>query len=217
MKSEQKKYDLHIHSKYSACSNSPVIEILKRAKKSGLNGIAITDHNKIKGAVEAKKLNKDRDFEVIVGSEIKTDNGEILAYYLNKEIKPGKFEEVVEKAREQGALVAIAHPYAEIRKRLRRPFKSKVDAVECFNQRMLFNINNIKARQLAEKLKVAKIAGSDSHFIFEIGNTYTIFDEDLRKAVLTRKTAFKGVSFLGLLGTSKSILKKRVLDKFKSK
>ena len=79
------KYDLHIHSKYSACSNSSLKDIIKKAKKTSLDGIAITDHNIIKGALEAKKLNKNKDFEVIVSSEIKTDNGEILAYYINEE------------------------------------------------------------------------------------------------------------------------------------
>ena len=86
------KYDLHMHTHYSKCSNLKPEILLKIAKKRGLNGIAITDHNVVEGALKVKKLNKDKDFEVIVGEEISTDAGEVLAYYLNKEIKKGKFK-----------------------------------------------------------------------------------------------------------------------------
>ena len=63
------KYDLHVHTKYSKCSNLKPSVILKRAKEKGLNGIAIADHNTIKGALEVKKLNKGNSFEVIVGED----------------------------------------------------------------------------------------------------------------------------------------------------
>jgi predicted metal-dependent phosphoesterase TrpH len=212
MKSEQKNYDLHIHSKYSSCSNNSIKAILKRAKKVGLNGIAVTDHNEIKGAFEAKKSNKDKNFEIVIASEIKTDNGDVLAYYINEQIKPGRFEDVVDKIHKQGGLAAIAHPYAEMRLHVKRKINVKVDAVESFNPRTLLPVNNIKAERLAERLKAAKIAGSDSHFIFEIGTAYTLFDGDLRKSILKRKTSFKGRSTYGLVGGTLSAIKKRVLD-----
>ena len=73
------KYDLHVHTNYSKCSNMKLEVLLKTAKKRGLNGIAVTAHNTIEGALKAKKLNKDRNFEVIVGEEVSTAQGDVLA------------------------------------------------------------------------------------------------------------------------------------------
>ena len=81
------KYDLHTHTNYSKCSNLKPEILLKIAKKRGLNGLAVTDHHKIKGALKVSKLNRDKNFEVIIGEEVTTDFGEVLAYYINKEIK----------------------------------------------------------------------------------------------------------------------------------
>ena len=88
------KYDLHTHTCYSKCSNMKPDVLLNAAKKRGLNGIAVTDHNTIKGALEVKKLNKDKDFEVIVGEEISTTAGDVLAHYINKPIKSTNFFEL---------------------------------------------------------------------------------------------------------------------------
>ncbi|MCG8571012.1 MAG: PHP domain-containing protein [Spirochaetes bacterium] len=105
------KYDLHTHTMYSRCSNLKPEVLLKLAKKFNLNGIAITDHYTIKGALAVSKLNKDKDFEVIVGSEIDTPQGSILAYYINKEIKSRNILEILDEIRTQGGLAAIAHPF----------------------------------------------------------------------------------------------------------
>ena len=79
--------DLHIHSKYSFDSLLSPKTILKVAKKKGLTGIAVTDHNTIRGGLEVKEINKDRDFTVIVGSEVQTEIGDIIGLYLSDEIK----------------------------------------------------------------------------------------------------------------------------------
>lgn len=192
---QMKRYDLHIHTKYSQCSLSKPAKVLETAKKRGLNGVAITDHNTIKGALKVKRLNKDRDFEVIVGEEIKTEAGEILAYYLKKEIKPGRFERVIKEIKSQKAICAIAHPFAHFRKRLRMDFrgiKANLDAVEVLNARALLKRENKKAGRLAEKLNLAMIAGSDAHFCHEIGRAYTLFRGTLRNAIKKKKTTVKG-------------------------
>ena len=81
------RYDLHVHTYHSACSVLMPETILKIAKKAGLDGIAVADHNTIKGGVEVSKANKDRDFEVIPGIEVNTDRGHVLGLYVNREIK----------------------------------------------------------------------------------------------------------------------------------
>lgn len=213
------KYDLHVHTHYSRCSNLRPEVILKIAKRRGLDGIAITDHHEIKGALEVKKLNKDKNFEVIVGEEIGTNLGDVLVYYLDKKIGKIDFDEVVGEAGKQGALVVIPHPFRTtfIRKRSHKfqaplgSVKGKIDAIECFNARMLFNSDNRKADRISDKLKVAKTGGGDSHFFFEIGTGYTIFEDGLRKALRQRKTVVGGTTMLGPFGGILSYVRKRCM------
>jgi hypothetical protein len=189
------KYDLHIHSCYSYESRSSPKLIIKKAKKQGLNGIAITDHNTIKGSLEAKRINKDKNFEIIPAAEIKTNKAEILVYYLQEEIKERDFFDVVDKIKEQDAIAVIAHPYTILRSRLKLQIKevrNKIDGLECFNGRTLFNFENTVAEKYAEKFNLAKTGGSDSHNLFEIGSAYTMFDNSLKQAIKKRTTIVKG-------------------------
>ena len=208
------KYDLHMHTHFSKCSNLRPELLLKIAKKKGLNGIAITDHHTIEGALKVAKLNKDKNFEVIIGEEITTELGELLIYYLKKEIKTRNFDEVVEGAKKQGALISISHPFRTSinpNHRFKYPIekiKNKIDAIEVFNARNLPG-NNEKSQKTAKKLKIAGTAGSDSHFSFEIGTAYTIFDGNLREAIKNRDTKFKGAIMFGPFGGLLSFLRNR--------
>jgi len=209
------KYDLHNHTKYSPCSNLDPKILLKAAKKNGMNGIAITDHNTIKGAVKAKKLNKDKDFEVIVGSEIRTNYGDVLCYYVNKGIKSREFFSVIDEVKKQNGLVVIPHPFRTSSNPKHsfgysiEKIKNKIDGIECFNARMMPG-NNEKAQKIAKKLKVAGTGGSDAHFNFEIAKAYTIFDGDLRKALKQKKTKYEGTIMYGPFGGLLSFLKTRI-------
>lgn len=212
-------YDLHIHTKYSSCSNIEPSLLLKTAAAKSLNGIAITDHNSIKGALVVKKLNKNKDFEVIVGEEIQTDKGEVLAYYLSKEIKPGCFDKVIEQVHDQNALAVIAHPFTFgiFRKRAKVDFnvvKKIIDGMEIFNARNLFNRANRQAQHVAEKIGIAGTAGSDAHFLFEIGRAKTIFDSSLRDALKKRKTKINGSNSLAFFGLSFSTFQKYLFRNF---
>lgn len=207
------KYDLHIHTHYSRCSNLKPLTILKLAKKHELDGIAIADHHEIKGALEAKRLNKDKNFEIIIGEEISTNYGDVLVYYLSKKIDSVDFFAVVKEARKQNALVAIAHPFRTTLlhdHKFKLPIdkiKKNIDAVEAFNARMMFPWNNAKADEIAEKLNIAKTAGSDAHFFFEVGNGYTIFDGGLRDALKKKKTGVDGTIKFGAFGGTLSYLR----------
>lgn len=207
-----KRYDLHIHSKYSACSNLRLKTILKIAKKRKLDGIAVTDHDTMKGNMLIRKLNKDKDFDIIPGEEIMTDNGEILAYYIQEEIKPGRFEDVIDRIHAQDGLVSIAHPYTLIRKiSLKRDIKKRVDAIEGFNGRNIVPYLNKRAGLLAKKLNVAVTGGSDAHFFFEIGNGVTMFNGNLRDAILKRKTSITGTLIGGMIGLPMSVVLRDVI------
>tara|TARA_Y100000310_G_scaffold341787_1_gene442114 strand:+ start:14495 stop:15139 length:645 start_codon:yes stop_codon:yes gene_type:complete len=211
------KYDLHNHTHYSPCGNIKPETLLKLVKKKGMNGIAVTDHNMIKGALKVKKLNKDKEFEVIIGEEIDTNYGDVLTYYLHKEIKTKDFFSVVDEVKKQDGLVAIPHPFrvsVNPNLKFRYPIekiKNKIDALECFNARMLFSQDNRRAQKLSKKLKIPGIGGSDAHFIFDIGRAYTIFDNHLtlREALKKNKTSYDGTIFYGWLSGSLSFLKRR--------
>ncbi|MEA2038077.1 MAG: PHP domain-containing protein [Nanoarchaeota archaeon] len=208
------KYDLHIHTHYSACSILKPKTILKVAKKAGLDGIAVNDHNTIKGGVVVSKENKDKDFEVIPGIELATDRGHLLGLYVNEEIKSRDFFEAVDSIRKQGGLAIIAHPF-RIVPHLRSNIKSidvkkHLDAVECYNARTSY-FGNKSAMKFADKFDLAKTAGSDAHFSFEIGRCVTRFDGDITNAIKKQKTQVEGSNVTGLLGSTFSFFEKHLL------
>jgi predicted metal-dependent phosphoesterase TrpH len=167
------KYDLHIHSKYSYDSLLSPKMILKVAKKRGLDGIAITDHNTILGGLATKKENHDPDFEVLIGAEIKTEYGEIIGLHLNKEINTRDFFEVIDEIKLQGGYSVLAHPY-------RQNFSPEkiveyVDFIEIFNARSS-NLENEKSHELVKKNSKKITAGSDAHSSIEIGRGVCIVE-----------------------------------------
>ena len=181
---------------YSGCSNMKPELVLKIAQKREINGLAITDHNKVEGAIKVKSINKDPDFEVIIGSEVLTRQGELLAYYIQEPIRSKDIFEAIDLIRDQGGIVAIAHPFAIVRPHLTGNFKpiiKKLDALECFNSRNVFEFENKKAARIAREFDKATLGSSDAHFYFEIGNARTCFDGSLTEAIKRRKTSYKGV------------------------
>ena len=164
-------YDLHIHSIYSKDSFLKPVEILHHARKKGLSGVAITDHNSIKGGIMCLKLNSDDNFHVIVGSEIKTEYGDLIGLFLQEDIKSVKFIETVEEIKDQGGLAILAHPFRKEKKLnsdIPSEYLKKVDCIEVFNARSP-HFSNLKAFNLAIEYKKPMSAGSDAHLGFEIG------------------------------------------------
>jgi predicted metal-dependent phosphoesterase TrpH len=168
------KFDLHVHSNYSKDSFLKPETILKIAKERGLSGIAITDNDTIKGALVAQGINEDDNFTVIVGSEIKTEYGDIIGLFLQDEIVSRRFKEVVDEIRSQNGLIVLANPF---RKGIVFPFYllKKIDLIEAFNARSSKSLNK-KAFELAAMYQKPIVAGSDSHLGFEIGKGKTIID-----------------------------------------
>lgn len=174
--------DLHIHSKYSFDSFSEIDNIMLVARRKGLNGIAITDHNTIRGGIEAEKINKDADFLVIVGCEISTEIGDVIGLFLNEEIKSRCSKEVFGEIHRQGGIVVLPHPYKG--HKLSDEIMKNIDAVEGFNSRTSEE-DNKKAMKLAEQYKKHVIAGSDAHFYREIGASRVIVNsKDVKNEIL---------------------------------
>jgi len=136
-----------------------------------LNGIAITDHDTIKGGLEARNINNDPNFVVIVGCEILTDVGDIIGLFLSKEIKSRNYEGVIKEIKDQNGIIVLPHPYRG--HKLNSKIIENVDAIEVFNSRNNEN-ENIKALKLAKKYNKPILTGSDAHFVIEIGNATTV-------------------------------------------
>ena len=183
------KYDPHIHSKYSSDGIIDPKKIAKIAIKRGLNGIAITDHNTIKGGLKAKEYETE-DFRVIVGSEISTDRGEIIGFFLEEDVRSKNLQDAIAEIQEQNGIIAIPHPFDELRHSALNPVKEDVKFIDCiegFNSRCLFQKYNKKAVAYGVKHNLAIIAGSDAHFANEIGNAGIIIEtEDVREALMKK-------------------------------
>ena len=163
--------DVHIHTIYSD-GRDDVERVLRVAELKGLEAIAITDHESLKGYWRALEL--ETEVTVIPGYEVKTDAGHILILGVEELPRFGRpiiYEEVIEWSRENGGLSILAHP-AVGRLKLERWRRRPPDAVEALNSayplRMLMRIG----LKVAGELGVPAAAGSDAHRALDVGNAY---------------------------------------------
>ncbi len=182
------KFDFHIHSSYSLDSILTPAKIVDISRKKGLDGIAVTDHHTIRGGLESRDLNRS-SLIVIVGSEIKTEWGDVVCLFLEREITSKRFLEVVEQVRKQDGILILAHPFWK--HTLSEELLNHVDLVEVFNSRISPSRNQ-KGERLAQKRGLPQVAGSDAHLPWEIGRGVTCFDHstlpvDLKQMILKEK------------------------------
>ena len=178
--------DFHIHSRYSYDSIMEPRKIVETYRRNGYDIISITDHDTIKGSLEAREYQKEYGIKVLIGEEITTDVGDIIGINLKNEIKSGAFSEVLQEIKQQGGISILPHPYKG--HRLTDELLSKIDLIEGYNSRASKELNE-KAVQLAKKWHKPVVAGSDAHFRGEIGSARTILNnspdwEDIRNALL---------------------------------
>lgn len=171
--------EFHSHTNASKDSLTAPADLVAAARRKGIDRVVITDHNSIAGAVAAHLLDPQR---VVVGEEIMTTRGEILAAYVTEEIPAGLTpQETIRRLREQGAFISVSHPFDRFRKGgwLESdlleilPF---VDAIEVFNSRCMRKSFNEQAKAFAEKYNLAGTVGSDAHAAFELGQSLLRLD-----------------------------------------
>lgn len=169
------KVDLHSHTIYSRdCLTHPE-DAIRRAREIGLDRLAITEHNNLAGALRAKELDPEL---IIVGEEIKTTHGEIIAYFVSEEVPRGLSpEETIERLRDQGAVISVPHPLDSLRRSAMGRVNlltiiDRVDALEVRNARCVRPEDNGAAAALAEERGMYLTAGSDAHSTGELGRCY---------------------------------------------
>ena len=174
--------DLHCHTNASFDCLSAPLAVVTAAAERGLTHLAITDHDRIDGALEARSV-APASLTVIVGEEVRTRDGDLICVFLQQAIPPGlSATDTISAAREQGALVGIPHPFDRLRGSLLRDARldslgASVDWVETHNARLLGR-GNERAADYARDHGVAGVAVSDAHSILEIGVAYTALDGD---------------------------------------
>jgi predicted metal-dependent phosphoesterase TrpH len=172
------KLDLHIHSQYSEDATGSPEEIMKLVQKKGLQGMAITDHNSIKGSLEALKL-RSKNFVIVPGLEISTADGHFLALGIKENIIRGlSVEETVEEILDKGGIPIVPHLFRRmsgIKKEKLETIHKKIPAMEVFNGCSLPK-TNIKTAKVAREFNLGGIGGSDAHDPLYAGYGYTIIE-----------------------------------------
>jgi predicted metal-dependent phosphoesterase TrpH len=166
--------DLHMHTEHSHDCAVPVKALLDYAEAQGLGAIAITDHNRFRGAKEALELARDRQLVVIPGEEVKTDSGEVIGLFLKREIPRGmSMGETIAAIREQNGVVYLPHPFDRLHTIPDAPtlhrHLAEIDVFEVYNARLLFEGFNDEALRFARKYNLTMGAGSDAHVLQGVG------------------------------------------------
>jgi glycosyltransferase involved in cell wall biosynthesis len=194
--------DLHMHTDHSSDCATPVEVLLAAARDAGLGAIAVTDHNEISGAHDARAKAADFGVKVIVAEEIKTaDQGEVIGLFLEDKIPRGMtLAETIAAIRAQGGLVYVPHPFDRLHSvpdyEHLLDVVEEIDALEVFNARVAISAFNEEAVRFAAKYRIVGGAGSDAHVPQGLGSVRirmrdfdgpAEFLESLRAADIVRK------------------------------
>ena len=159
--------DLHMHTDHSYDCATPVEVLLAEARARGLGAIAVTDHNEISGALDARE--KADGVTVIVAEEVKTaDQGEVIGLFIEEKIPRGMtLQETIAEIKRQGGLVYVPHPFDRLHSvpdyEHLLDVLDEVDAIEVFNPRVAISEFNDEAVRFAAKYRIPAGAGSDAH------------------------------------------------------
>jgi predicted metal-dependent phosphoesterase TrpH len=183
--------EFHCHTVFSKDSLTSPQKLVDTCHRKGIDRVIVTDHNTIEGARAAQALDPEL---VIIGEEIITTRGEILAAYVTEEIPPFLSpQETILRLRDQGAFISVSHPFDRLRNGAWKEddlleILPYVDAIEVFNSRCMNPRFNRLAREFAEAHNIPGTVGSDAHAAFELGKSLLLLDQfedpnEMRKVI----------------------------------
>ena len=180
--------DLHVHTTYSSDSVITPKELVFYAKKRGLTAVAVTDHNQVESAL---KIAKETNFLIIPGTEVSSLHGHIVGLNVSERIPKGlATDETVDRIHEAGGIAIACHPFVLLKGSIGKHVSGKFDAVETINASAFpFNKATRKANQLAERLRLPKVAGTDAHYGPVIGQAYTLIDSEANVEAVVKAIA----------------------------
>lgn len=171
---ETLRVEFHCHTIFSKDSLTRPEQLVRAARKNGLERVIVTDHNLIGGALRAQQIDPQL---IIVGEEIMTTHGEILAAFVSEEI-PARLtpQETIRRLRGQGAFISVSHPFDVMRSgHWDLPdlleILPLVDAIETFNSRCMDQAYNAQAQEFARGHNLPATVGSDAHTALELGRS----------------------------------------------
>jgi predicted metal-dependent phosphoesterase TrpH len=186
MPDERAFLDLHCHTSASFDSLASPRSVVAAAARRGITHLAITDHDHIDGALEAAAI-APPGLTVLVGEEIRTRDGDLIAVFLREAVPSGlSAEETIAEIRAQGGLVGIPHPFDRFRGSLSKgehpagieALAETVDWIEAWNARLVWGDGNERAAELAMAAGVPGVAVSDAHSSMEVGIAATVVRGD---------------------------------------
>jgi predicted metal-dependent phosphoesterase TrpH len=168
----------HVHTRYSFDSLTHPRALAARALASGVDVLAVTDHDTWRGAVDTlaaaeKQGGRPR---VVIGSEVHTDQGDVIGLFLKDDIRERRALRFCDAVHEHDGLVLLPHPYRW--HRLDEELLRRVDLIEVFNSRTSKSAND-RAARLAEERGVPGLAGPDAHRLSELGLARVEFEGEL--------------------------------------
>jgi predicted metal-dependent phosphoesterase TrpH len=185
------RVEFHCHTAYSKDSLTSAGSLVAACDSRGIDRVIVTDHNTIAGARRAQAIDPTR---VIVGEEIMTTHGELLAAFVATEIPSGLAPlEAIGRLREQAAFISVSHPFDRW-----RPggweesdllgIVGLVDAIEVYNSRCVSPASNWRAEEFARRHNLPGTVGSDAHTAFELGRSTLLMEpfedaDGLRRAI----------------------------------
>jgi hypothetical protein len=173
----QLKIDLHVHSYYSADSLITPEELVFYAKKRELDGVAVTDHERLDGAL---KIAKEADFLIVPGMEVAAAEGHIVGLGLQEPV-PSHLgvDETLDRIHRSGGIAVACHPTGFLKGGLGSRVSSGLDAVEVINSSAIpFGYSVKRNERIASALGKPRVAGSDAHYGPEIGLAYTLVNAE---------------------------------------
>jgi predicted metal-dependent phosphoesterase TrpH len=204
------KADMHLHTLYSDGTAS-VTDLLDHVERhTDLDLVAITDHERIDGALRAREIHAAREysFELVVGEEITTRRGHVLALFLEERVPALRpLIETIERIHAQGGVAIAAHPLAPLTPSLgrrsllklhaQREARHRLDAIELMNPSAAGRARRTaRIRLNASVLHLPAVGNSDAHVLDGVGSAWTWFPgvgaADYRAALLAGTTRADG-------------------------
>ncbi|HEY8177135.1 MAG TPA: PHP-associated domain-containing protein [Candidatus Limnocylindria bacterium] len=209
------KADMHLHTLYSDGTVAVDALLQHIEAQTDLDLMAITDHERLDGALRAREIHEAGDFhfDLVVGEEITTRRGHVLALFIEERIPALRpLPETLERIHDQGGLAIAAHPLAPLTPSLGRRSlltlqrdpdpRHHLDAIELHNPSAAGRVRRLERNRLNERfLHLAGVGNSDAHVLEHVGTGWTWFAgataADYRQAIAARATEPAGEHWSG--------------------
>ncbi|MFC7076008.1 PHP domain-containing protein [Haloarcula halophila] len=186
------RVDPHLHTVASYDAQTMPETLLARAREVGLDAVVVTDHDTVEGARIVADLAPEYDLVGVVGCEISTAGGHLLAIGVDDPPDPGRpLAETARAVQQEGGVAVVPHPFQRSRHGASADAITAVDGIEVYNAHTLTNIRNRQAERFASVREYPAYGGSDAHRVAGIGHAATAVE--LPEATLSAETILAGM------------------------